>query len=289
MARWLICVVLAGCAATPRGAAGELPCTDDAPWAQPIAPRKVFGTTWFVGTCAIAAILVTSDDGHVLIDAGPLTAGAQVLANIEKLGFRKHDVRSIVISHEHADHVAGLAEVQSATGATVFALRPAAVTLEAGQSSRSDPQFLVTPTFPPVSGVQRIEDGAVIGGLTAHATPVHTPGSTTWTWTSCEGERCLQFVYADSMTPISDDVYRFSDAPIEPLRAALDRIAALPCDVLLTPHPSASQFWQRLNAGGLVDANACRAYALRGHAKLSERLARERRSADGAQQPGDGR
>ena len=141
--------------------------------------------------------------------------------------------------------------------------------------------------FPPVADVTELDDGAAItlGGLrlVMHATPGHTPGGTSWTWRSCEGDACHQMVYADSLTAISDDVYRYSDDAAHPgytaaFRATLARVAALDCDVLVTPHPSASQLWARIGARAnapLVDTGACRAYAERATQRLDKRLADE--------------
>ena len=120
--------------------------------------------------------------------------------------------------------------------------------------------------------------------LTAHATPGHTPGSTTWTWDSCEGTRCLHMAYVDSVSAISDDVYRYTDEAQHPgvvaaFRQSIATIAALPCDVLLTPHPSVSNMFARIGAKAsapLVDANACRSLATDAGKKLDERIAKER-------------
>ena len=77
--------------------------------------------------------------------------------------------------------------------------------------------------------------------ITAHYTPGHTPGATTWTWSSCEGERCLGMVYVDSLTAVANDTYRFTGGGGRPgivdvFRASLRTVAALPCDVLISTH-----------------------------------------------------
>jgi metallo-beta-lactamase class B len=119
--------------------------------------------------------------------------------------------------------------------------------------------------------------------LVAHLTPGHSPGGTTWTWSSCEGARCLAFVYADSQTPVSDDGFRFSEGGrVAAFERGLATIAALPCEVLVTPHPGASGLWERIDAreagdpDALVDCEACRQYADRGREQLARRLTRER-------------
>ena len=159
-------------------------CAADAGWDDPATPQRIYGNTWFVGTCGISAVLVTSAQGHVLIDGATIKGGAQILANIRALGFRPKDVRAIVFSHEHLDHAGGLAALQAATGAPVLARAPAAGTLKRGASDRSDPQYLVLDAFPAVARVQLIADDEVVKvgplALQAIATPGHTLGGTSW-------------------------------------------------------------------------------------------------------------
>lgn len=267
--------------------AAPVACAANAGWDDPATPRRIHGNTWYVGTCGISALLLTSPEGHVVIDGATPKGGAQIVANIRALGFEPADVRAIVSSHEHFDHVGGLAEVQRATGAPVFARAPAVATLERGASDRDDPQFEALEPFAPVAGVQAIADDEVVRvgplALQAVPTPGHTPGGTSWTWRSCDGDDCRQFVYADSLTAISDDVYRYGDDAAHPghlaaFRATLDRVAALPCDILVTPHPSASRLWSRLGpdaSESLVNHDACRAYAQGARERLDKRLAEE--------------
>jgi metallo-beta-lactamase class B len=115
--------------------------------------------------------------------------------------------------------------------------------------------------------------------LTAVATPGHTPGALSWHWNSCDGGVCRRMVYADSLSPISRDQYRFSDQPayVAAYRAGLAKLAALECEILLTPHPSASGMIDRMaGRAALADPNACRDYAQKIGARLDERLAKER-------------
>ena len=80
-------------------------------WNDRAPPRRIFGNTWYVGTCGLAAVLVTSDQGHVLIDGGTTPAGPLIEANIRTLGFDPQDVKYLLNSHEHYDHAAGLARL----------------------------------------------------------------------------------------------------------------------------------------------------------------------------------
>ncbi|WP_142125325.1 subclass B3 metallo-beta-lactamase [Pseudoxanthomonas sp. 3HH-4] len=262
-------------------------CADDAGWNDPATPLQVYGNTWYVGTCGITALLVTSDDGHILVDAGTPQAGPLILANIRALGFKPEDVRAIVFSHEHNDHAGSLAELQRATGAPVYARAPAVGTLKRGMPDRRDPQLEVAEPIAPVERVVTLADDGVVRvgplALQAVASPGHTPGGTSWTWRSCEGDTCHQMVYADSLTAISDDVYRYSDDAAHPgytaaFRGTLARVAALDCDILVTPHPSASALWTRIGPRAnapRVDRGACRAYAQKASGRLDQRLADE--------------
>ncbi|HBN52963.1 MAG TPA: subclass B3 metallo-beta-lactamase [Stenotrophomonas sp.] len=279
-------------AATPDTTAGRdipaCPASDSAMegWNDRAPPRRIFGNTWYVGTCGLTALLVTSDAGHVLIDGATAPAGPLIEANIRALGFDPRDVKYLLNSHEHYDHAAGLAYLQGVTGAPLLARAPAVDTLHTGVSDRSDPQQLeFKQGFPAVPVVQTIDDGDTVRvgalALTSHATPGHTAGGTSWTWRSCEGTRCLDMAYTDSVSALSDRQYRYSGHPamVAAFRRGLDTLAALPCDIHITPHPLASDLFARLqgtDGKSLVDPTACRRYAETGRANLETRLGAER-------------
>lgn len=262
-------------------------CAGKDGWADPAPPARIYGDTWYVGTCGITVVLITSKSGgrgaHILIDGGPAEAAPLVLANIRRAGFDPRDVRWIVATHEHHDHAGGLAAIQRATGARLAALPAQKASLESGRPSPQDPQAAGLKAIAPVRVTRTLADGGtlVAGTLTvtAHATPVHAPGSTSWTWRSCAAPgQCRTIAYADSASTISEGAYRFSDHPdrIRAIRTALPRIAALPCDILITPHPSQSDLMERF--GGehpLVDPAACRAYADAARVRFDARLAKE--------------
>lgn len=252
-------------------------------WNDRAPPRKLFGNTYYVGTCGLTSLLVTSPSGHVLIDGATAAAAPRIEANIRMLGFRPGDVKYILNSHEHSDHAGGLAQLQRATGAQVLARAPAIATLGRGKSDRGDPQFLGGESFPPVANAKPVADGEAIRigdlVLTAHATPGHTAGGTSWTWASCEGARCLGIAYTDSTSALSDKEYRYSAHPdhLAAFRKGLDAMAALPCDIQVTPHPLASDLFARMDGTmPLVDAGACNRYAEAGRANLEKRLQAER-------------
>lgn len=272
-------------------------CSSCAEWNQPQRPFRVFGNTWYVGTHGLGAILVTSPRGHVLIDAGLPQSAPLVMANVRALGFRVEDIRLILNTHVHFDHAGGLAAVQRVSGARVAASASSARVLERGASEPDDPQYRSLPSFPAVRvPVRVVADGETVrvGGLalTAHLTPGHTPGGTTWSWRSCEGGRCLDLVYADSETPISADDFYFTRNTTWPdALAAFERgfavLEHLSCDVLLTPHPGASRLWERVtardagNADALVDPGACARYAASAREALARRIADERAKLGG--------
>lgn len=251
-------------------------------WADPAPPAQVFGNTWYVGTCGITVLLVTSPNGHILIDSGPVEAVPQVLANIRKLGFDPRGIRWIVASHEHFDHVGGLPALKAATGANVAARAQAAKVLESGLPDQSDPQFSMLKRMAPVRVDRVLGNGEVVAvgrlQLTAHATPAHSAGSTSWTWRSCEGGSCIRVAYADSVSTPAAEGYRFAEHPqrVGAIRQGFANIASLPCDLLITPHPAASKLFARFaRQAPLVDPEACRAYAATAEQEFATRLANE--------------
>jgi metallo-beta-lactamase class B len=266
--------------AGPKYAAACKPWDD---WAKPAPPVRIHGDTYLVGTCGISSILIVGDQGDILIDGGPEEAADLIANNIRRLGFRLSDVKILLNSHEHFDHVGGLSRLQQLTGAQLYASPAAAAVLKTGTASADDPQAGTLKPFPPARVDRILRDGEQVRlgdlVLTAVATPGHTPGALTWHWGTCDGGVCRQIVYADSLSPVSRDDYRFSDHPayVASFRASIAKVAALNCDILLTPHPSASKMIERLSKGQpLLDPNACRDYAAQLTKHLDERLAKEK-------------
>lgn len=257
-------------------------CKDDDGWDTPAPPFRIHGNSWHVGTCGITTVLVTGPQGHILIDSGTQVGARVVAANIAALGFRLQDVRLLLHSHEHFDHVGGMARMQRLTGARLLASKAAAPVLASGEAGADDPQAGMHAAMAParVDGIVDEGDQARVGDLVLApvATPGHTPGALSWAWTSCEGEDCRNIVFADSLSPISRDDYRFSDHPeyVASFRAGLARLAGLDCAILLTPHPGVSDMHGRLaSAGGLAGPPRCRDFAGRAGARLDARLEKE--------------
>ena len=264
------------------GPAFAAACKDLDEWNAPAPPVRIHANTYLVGTCGISAILITGTDGHILIDSGTELGAELIAANIERLGFRLRDVKNLLHSHEHLDHVGGMARLQQMTGAQLVASSAAAPVFATGKAGRGDPQagmhkpFATARVGRVIAGGETVRLGNLM--LTAIATPGHTPGALSWHWGSCDGGVCRRIVYADSLTPISRDDYRFSDHPeyVAAFRDGLQRLAAVDCDILLTPHPSASDMLNRMaGKAPLDDRDACRAYAAELGARLDERLAKE--------------
>lgn len=213
-------------------------------WRQPIAPVRIADNTWHIGTANLGAILVKTPAGAVLIDGGMPQAADMLLRNMAGLGVSPDDLRLILLSQAHADHAGPLAEIRRRTRARVAANAESAVLLARGGSD--DIHFGDAITYPPVQVDRLLLDGEVVelGGMrfTGHFMPGHTPGSMAWTWTDRDGGRPVRIAYADSL---SAPGYRLLDNPrypriVEDYRRSFDVVRALPCDVLLTPHPGAS-------------------------------------------------
>jgi metallo-beta-lactamase class B len=268
------------------GPAFAAACKDWDEWDKPAPPVRIHANTYLVGTCGISAILITGGDGHVLIDAGTEKGADLIARNIRRLGFNPRDVKLLLHSHEHHDHVGGMARLQQLTGAELVASSAAARVFRTGAAGPGDPQEGMNPPFAPASVGRVVRDGEQVrlGNivLTAVATPGHTPGALSWHWGSCDGGVCRQLVYADSLTPVSRDDYKFSDHQdtLAAFRASIAKVAALECDILLTPHPSASDMVNRMaGKAPLENGNACREYAASLTKRLDERLAKEKADA----------
>jgi metallo-beta-lactamase class B len=283
--------ILAACAHAPELAAPRpLPyrtypverCPSCAEWNAPHAPVRIFGNTYWVGTAELGAVLITSSRGHILIDSALPESAPQIIGNIRLLGFRIEDVVLLLNSHAHYDHAGGLAAVQEASGAEVVATAASSRELTRGTADEDDPQHGLAEDFPPVRVARSVSDGQVLEvgplAVTAHATGGHTPGSTTWTWQSCADGRCVSIVYADSLTALSAPSYRYTDHPalLAAFAHSLELIERIPCDVLVTPHASATALWNRVAAGSLIDGEACRRYAAAARARLDAQLSDER-------------
>jgi metallo-beta-lactamase class B len=258
---------------------------------QPVAPFRIIGNLHYVGASDITSFLLATNRGLILLDGGYVETAPQIRDNIAQLGFKLSDVKIILSSHAHFDHVGGLAQLKAWTGARLFASAGDAPLLEAG--GRGDPLFGDTLPFPPVKVDHLLRDGeAVTLGdttLVAHVTAGHTRGCTTWTTRVAEGGRLYDVVFVCSTTVLPG--YRLVDHPTYPGIAddyarTFATLAALPCDVFLGSHASffdGSGKARRLREGAkpnpFVDPQGYRAYLARAEAAFREQLARERTPA----------
>jgi metallo-beta-lactamase class B len=268
-------------------AAASIDCEQCESWNRDQAPFRIFGNTYFVGVRGLSSVLVTSADGHILID-GALPQSAPLIArHVEQLGFKMSDVKVILNSHVHYDHAGGIAELQKLSGAKVIASDIAARVLRTGKVDRSDPQFGVLKPFPGVKNVEALgtRESVEVGKLQLRVihTPGHTPGGTSWTWQSCEAERCLNVVYGDSLNAISDDSFKYSGDPRYPnagndMAASIAAISAAPCDILIAAHPDFTGLLTLIDEQGngdraqLIDSSACKRYAAAGKERFAKRL-----------------
>lgn len=266
----------------PASGSAQTSCKSLDDWNEPTHARHIYGNTWYVGTCGISVILIATPQGHVLIDSAPEKASAAVQKNILSLGVKLSDIKTILLTHEHHDHMGGLASMQAATGAKVLSRANVVDVLKTGKNDRRDPQFNELSGFSPIANVHAFEDSSVvkIGSTTIQHIPMpgHAPGGSGWTWQECEKSVCKNIVFADSLGAISDDSYRYSapDSLANALRESGQRVAKTACDILITGHGTASDLFARLDgAKPLVDTKACINYAQTGALRLEERLKKE--------------
>jgi len=265
-------------------------CGDCPTWNKPREPFKVYGNTYYVGTDGLSALLITGDAGHILLDAGLSQSAPLIDANIRKLGFKTEDVKIIAVSHGHFDHGGGVASLQRHTGATVVASASTADALRRGENTPDDPQFGFGKEFngfPPVKQVREAADGETIRlgqlSMTVHLIPGHAPGSSAYTWRSCSEGKCLNMVYVDSITSGSAPGFKYGPR-LDSFKRSIEKVAALPCDIVLSPHPQFTQVDAKLErraglksgeADPFIDANGCKAYAAVGMKALEARRAAE--------------
>jgi metallo-beta-lactamase class B len=263
------------------------PCDE---WNLPHEPFRVHANTWYVGTGGLGALLIVSREGHILIDGGLPQSAPLIAENIRKAGFKLEDVKLILNSHTHYDHAGGIAALQRASGALVAASPAGRRALERGGPTEDDPQFAFGPqhnNYPAVKKVREVANGETLRvgplSVTAHFTPGHTPGGTTWTWRSCEGQRCFDIVYADSLNSVSAPGFRFGDpARLAEFERSIAVVQALPCDILLAPHPVLIDMDARLakappaaTSPALLDPEACKAYGASARQRLHARVSEE--------------
>jgi metallo-beta-lactamase class B len=198
-------------AALVLAAAAAASAQDD--WRQPFEPVKIVGNVYYVGTRGLSSFLIVTPEGGIIIDSGEAESVPFIRANVEKLGFRLADVRLLLAGHAHFDHVGGLAALQQLTGAKIVAMDADRQALETGV----DRSALGAAGWKPVHVDRVIKDNdtVALGGavLTAHLTPGHTQGCTTWTMDAAEGGRRYSVAFVCSVT-VNDGVHLVGNARV---------------------------------------------------------------------------
>jgi metallo-beta-lactamase class B len=203
-----------------------------AAWNKPVPPFKVIGNVYYVGA-HVASFYIKTPAGAILLDGGLPETAPLIEENIAELGFSMQDVKILLNSHAHYDHCGGLAELKKKSGARMVASELDAAILNSGQG-----QF---GAFPPVHVDRIIKDGGTVelGGvtLTAHITPGHTKGCTTWSMPVAEGGKTYQVVFYCS-TSVVDKLVNNTAYPniVADYERSFAALRKMPCDVFLAPH-----------------------------------------------------
>jgi metallo-beta-lactamase class B len=223
------------------GLAASLPAQND--WTEPFPPHKVIGNIYYVGSKGLASYLITTPQGHILVNSSLDTSVPLIRASIEKLGFRFNEVKILVISHAHWDHCAGSAKIKELTGARYMVMDADVPEIESG--GKGNFQYGNTPgsLYPPTKVDRVLHDGddVKLGDtvLAAHLTPGHTKGCTTWTMKAMDGGKSYNVVIVGS--PNVNPGYKLVRNPLYPQIAAdYERtfrvLKSLACDVFLGAH-----------------------------------------------------
>lgn len=171
-------------------------------WTKPFPAHRVIGNLYAVGMEDLSVFLITTDEGHILINTGLADSTAMIQSNMESLGFRLQDVRILLSMQAHFDHTAALAEIKALTGAEMWGTAKDTRILEDG--GFSDPHFGGAQSFEPVKVDRRLADGDVIElgdvRLTMHDHPGHTEGSSSYSMTVSEGGRDYSVLIANMGT-----------------------------------------------------------------------------------------
>ena len=234
--------LLAGIAPTPVLA-------DNPPaWTEPYAPFHVAGPIYYVGSKGLAAYLIRTPDGAILLDGTMPENVAMVEANIRALGLKLSDVKILITSHAHFDHAGGLAGLKRDTGAKLAAMREDVWALENGRHF-GDANYVGT--FPAVKVDRVLHDGdtVALGGVTMTAvlTPGHTAGCTTWTMTiRVKGTR-RAVAFPCSMTVAGARLVGNRAYPgiVADFRRSFARLGAMHPDIVLTAHPEFAHVLER--------------------------------------------
>ena len=221
---------------------GQVSSSAQAAWNRPVKPFRMIGNVYYVGAAGVSSFLVNTGEGLVLIDGGFAETAPQIERNVAALGFHMKDVKYLLSSHAHYDHCGGLAALKRASGAQLVASRRDSQALITGHQLSYGPGQGEA-HFPRVKVDRVIDDGALVSlgntTLTAHLTPGHTPGCTTWTMPVKANGKTYQAAIDCSTTVAGNQLVDNSKYPqiVSDYRHSFALLSALPCDVFLAPHP----------------------------------------------------
>jgi metallo-beta-lactamase class B len=232
-------------------------------WTTPLQPFRIVGNLHYVGSRDLASYLITTPQGHILINSNLATSPTQISASIRKLGFSLHEVKILLISHAHYDHCAGSAKLRQDSGAKYMVMDADIPVVESG--GKKDFHFGTDPTmFFPATKVDRpLQDGEQVAlgdtVLTAHKTAGHTKGCTTWTLKVTENGKTLNAVIVGSPYALSG--YNLIDDKQYPQIAAdftqqFQTLKSLPCDIFLGAHGGYFGLLAKFDRQKAGDANA---------------------------------
>lgn len=224
--------------------------TADPPeWSTPVKPFRIAGNIYYVGTKGLAAYLVVSKQGAILLDGTLAGNAALIERNIESLGVRLRHVRLVISDHAHGDHVGALAQIKRDTGARFLASAGDRWALEHGRP-RGDTNYGIQP-FPAVKVDRIVGEGQTIRlgeiALTAHLTPGHTPGCTSWSTTIQDNGVPRRVLFLCSITVAGNALVGNRAYPgiVDDYRATFVKLATMRADILLTSHPEMADVLDR--------------------------------------------
>jgi metallo-beta-lactamase class B len=236
LAVWLLAPAAPGCAQTVAVADS---------WTARTEPVHIIDNVYYVGTVDLASYLITTPAGHILIDAGMAQNAEAIGAGIAALGFNVRDVRIMLTTQAHFDHVGAFARVKAMTGARVLVSAGDAPLVEGG--GKGDYLFGADYYFEPTKVDEIVKDGEPVrlGGveLTPHLTPGHTPGDTTWTMKAKDERGVVRNVVFAGSTTVNPGTKLVGNGKYPSIAAHYRRsfavLKSLPCDVFLAAHASA--------------------------------------------------
>ena len=245
-------------------------------WNAPVEPFRIVGNVYYVGAAEVSSFMIATPKGLIVIDGGFEETAPMIEANIRKLGFDPRDVRILLSSPAHFDHVGGWKKLRDDTHARFYASAGDAPLLARG--GLDDPQFGDRFRFPPIEPDAILHDGdrVSLGGTTlvAHITPGHTPGCTTWSMKA--GGHDVVFVGSPTVPP----QYRLVGNPkypnaVDDYRRQFATLEALPCDVFLASHGSFFHLKEKMAKGSFVDPQGYKDFVAHMKATFEARVKQE--------------